>query len=70
MCDTSITSESESSNHDELLLDYGDCNVLGEPKALELEISNPTAISTSYDVCVSSFPAAKPPTPPAQPMPG
>ena len=54
----------------ELTLDYGDDNKLGEPLVLNLEISNPTAIYTSYEAHVSWFPASKPPTPPAQPMPG
>ena len=51
------------------MLDYGDSNKLGEPALLQLEISNPTAIPTSFEALVSHFPAAKPPTPPAQPMP-
>ena len=51
------------------MLDYGDSNKLGEPVLLQLEISNPTAIPTSYEAHVSHFPAAKPPTPPTQPMP-
>ena len=53
----------------ELVLEYGSNNKLGEPVHLTLEISNPTAIPTSYEARVSSFPAAKPPTPPEQPMP-
>ncbi len=51
------------------MLDYGDSVKLGEPVVLQLEISNPTAIPTSYGAHVSHFPAAKPPTPPTQPMP-
>lgn len=58
------------SSHCALTLDYGDDNKLGEPAILTVEITNPTAISTSCEACVCSFPAAKPPTPPAQPMPG
>ena len=54
----------------ELTLDYGDDNKLGKSLVLNLEISNPTAIYTSYDAHVGWFPASKPPTPPAQPMPG
>lgn len=51
------------------MLDYGDSNKLGEPALLQLEISNPTAIPTYFEALISHFPAAKPPTPPAQPMP-
>lgn len=51
------------------MLDYGDSNKLGEPALLQLVISNPTAIPTSFEALISHFPAAKPPTPPAQPMP-
>lgn len=51
------------------MFDYGDSNKLGEPVVLQLEISNSTAIPTSYEAHVSHFPAAKPPTPPTQPMP-
>ena len=54
---------------EELVLDYGDSNKLGEPVALQLAISNPTAIPTSFEALISHFPAAKPPTPPTQPMP-
>ena len=53
----------------ELGLDYGDGNKLGEPAVLHLEISNPTAIATSYEAHVTHFPAARLPTPPTQPMP-
>lgn len=51
------------------MLDYGDSVKLGEPAVLQLEISNPTAIPTSYEAHVTHFPPAKPPTPPTQPMP-
>jgi hypothetical protein len=51
------------------MLDYGDSVKLGEPVVLQLEISNPTAIPTSLEAHISHFPAAKPPTPPTQPMP-
>ena len=51
------------------MLDYGDSVKLGEPVVLQLEISNPTAIPTSYEARVTNFPPAKPPTPPTQPMP-
>ena len=54
---------------EELVLNYGDSNKLGEPVVLQLAISNPTAIPTSFEALISHFPAAKPPIPPTQPMP-
>ena len=44
--------------YSELSLDFGSCNLIGQPKTLRLIVTNNSAIPTSLSTRVTNFPAS------------